>query len=174
MSIFNKVKKIFSKNLNTNTSKVMYCSHCGSSDVEFSRDAMFCKNCNLGDDRVEIIENCYVCGREIRLNTKYYNINDTKKICCKDCSDINSEMTKTEEEIFFDLFKNCKVCGKQYKVNNKVKEDVCYSCQLETIKTSSQDYKNDFKKEVSHCENCGVEFYVKNSDKICDTCKKFS
>lgn len=171
MNFFSRVKKTFIQEQKLDS--IMYCSHCGSSDIELSRGAMLCKKCNISDDRVEIIEHCCECGTEIRVNTKYYKANNNRSMRCKDCVDEKVEIEK-QEDTFFDLFKNCKVCGKQYKINNKVKEDICYSCQLETIKTSSQNYKNDFKKEISHCENCGVEFYVKNSDKICDTCKKFS
>ena len=153
----------------------MYCAHCGSDNIEYSLGGIICKNCNVGDDRVEIIENCSICGTEIRLNTKHYEANNSRNIRCKDCMDSLNEIKKIEEQedTFFDLYKNCKVCGKQYKVNNKCNDGVCYSCQLENIKNESHNYENILKKEVSYCKNCGVEFYVKNSEEICDICKKF-
>lgn len=171
MSFFNKVKKTLNKGSIQN--KVMYCAHCGSDNVECSSHGVMCKNCNLGDDRVEIIENCSICGTEIRLNTKYYKVDNSRNICCRDCSDSLNEIKKIEEDELFDLYKNCKVCGKQYKVNNKCNDGVCYSCQLENIKNETRDCENIFKKEIKYCKNCGTEFYVKNSEEICDICKRF-
>lgn len=173
MSFFNKVKETFKKSPVKDT--VMYCSHCGSSDIEYERGSIICRSCNIGDDRIDIIEHCYMCGTEIKLTTKYYKANDTRNIRCKECNDSLIEMKEIEEQEdnFFDLYKNCKVCGKQYKVNNKCNDGTCYSCQLETIKNESKDSENVLKKEVKCCKNCGVEFYAKNSEEICDICKRF-
>lgn len=172
MSIFNRIKSVFSVEQTKN--KEMYCSSCGSSDLKYSKNAMVCNNCNFADDRIEVLENCYLCGAEIKLNTKYYKANNSRNICCQNCKDELIEEKEMEEQDnnFFDLYKNCKVCGKQYKVNNKSNDEVCYSCQLEDIKKDSFNAETILKKEIKYCKNCGIEFYAKNYEEVCDICKK--